>query len=177
MKWKLNRPSKVAANVESNSLLSAATVDLRSRWGGVAWTPGCQASASFLNPLAAGRQRFNTVAVLNSCGLSCDPQAHDSPVTCDVWSKVYFFHSKTNPTERTLTPFLGSRAALDVGSTPMRSRRRYQHDADELRAREFGSGRFGEGGASVVTAGTGIRYAPVRGRGVDGGRGPEVTLR
>ncbi|QDV86472.1 hypothetical protein TBK1r_54910 [Stieleria magnilauensis] len=28
----------------------------------------------------------------------------------------------------------------------MRSRRRYQHSADELRAREFGSGRYGVGG-------------------------------
>ncbi len=64
-------------------------------------TSGRRADASFLNPLAAGRQRFGTVAVLISRGPSCDSQAHDSPVTCVVWSTVFFFYWKTNPNERT----------------------------------------------------------------------------
>ena len=55
-------------------------------------TPGREANASILNPLAAGRQRFDTVAVLISRGPSCDSQTHDSPVTCVVWYAEFFFY-------------------------------------------------------------------------------------
>ena len=50
----------------------------------------CRADASVLNPLAVRRQRFDTVAVLISCGPLCDPQAHDSHVTRVVWSEGVF---------------------------------------------------------------------------------------
>ena len=55
-------------------------------------TSGRKADASFLNPLAAGRQRFGAVAVLISGGQWCVLQAHDSPVTRVVWSAVFFFY-------------------------------------------------------------------------------------
>ena len=62
--------------------------------GGVALggTPGREADASYLNLLAAGRQRFGAADDLISRGPACDPQAHDSPVTCVVWSAVFFFY-------------------------------------------------------------------------------------
>ena len=53
---------------------------------------GRQADAGFLNPLAAGRERFGAAVVLISPGPSCAPQAHGSPVTCVVWSAVFFFY-------------------------------------------------------------------------------------
>ena len=70
-------------------------------------TPGRRADASFLSTLAAGHRRFGTVAVLISRGPSCDSQAHDSPVTRVVWSAVFFFYWKTDPTERMMRRSLG----------------------------------------------------------------------
>ena len=102
-----------------------------------------RARASCLKPLAIGRQRFDTVAVLISCGPLCDPQAHDSPVTRVVWSEGVVPLLKDQADRTHDAPILGSRAPADLGSATMRSRRRYQHNADELCAREFGSGRFG----------------------------------
>ncbi len=99
------------------------------------------------------------------------------PATRAVWSEGVFLLLKDESDRTHDAPILGSRAPLDVGSAPMRSRRRYQRDADELRARASGSVRLGDGGASVVTAGAGIRSHPVRGRGVDWGRVPEVAPR
>ena len=80
------------------------------------------------------------------CRFAAARSSLKEPVTCVVWSAVFFFYSKTNPTEHTLAAILGSRAPAEIGSAPMRSRRRCQHNADELRAREFASGRFGEVG-------------------------------
>ena len=70
----------------------AATVDVQCWWIGVALRGSAygRARASCLKPLAIGRQRFDTVAVLISCGPLCDPQAHDSPVTRVVWSEGVF---------------------------------------------------------------------------------------
>ena len=47
-------------------------------------------------------------------------------------------------------PFLGSRAPSDIGSAPMRSGRPYQHNADELRPGDLGSGRCGGGVARAT---------------------------
>ena len=65
--------------------------------GALRGTPARKADAGFLNPLAPGRQRFGAVAVVISRGPSCDPQAHDSPVTRVVWSEAVFLLLKTNP--------------------------------------------------------------------------------
>ena len=54
--------------------------------------PGRRADAGFLSPLAAGRQRFGAAVVLVSCGSSCDSRPHGSPVTCVVWSAVFFLY-------------------------------------------------------------------------------------
>ena len=55
--------------------------------GGAAFhgTPARKADASFLNPLAAGRQRFGAAVVLISRGPLRDLQTHDSPVIRLVW--------------------------------------------------------------------------------------------
>ena len=59
---------------------------------GLRETLGRQADASFLNPLATGRQRFGAAVVLISRGPLCDLEAHDFPVTCVVWSAVFSFY-------------------------------------------------------------------------------------
>jgi hypothetical protein len=98
---------------------------------GLYGTPGRRAGASVLNPLAAGRQRFGAKAVLISCGPSCDPRT----LSClpfpslASWGPSEFFHSKTNPTKRTLAPILGSRALADVSSATLRSKRGLHRDA------------------------------------------------
>ena len=53
-------------------------------------TPARKADASFLSPLAVGRQRFGAVGVSISRGPLSDPQAHDSPVTRVVWCEGVF---------------------------------------------------------------------------------------
>jgi hypothetical protein len=59
---------------------------------GLGGAPSRRAGASFLNPLAVGRQRFGAIAVLISRGRSSDPLAHVSPVTRVVCPKVFFFY-------------------------------------------------------------------------------------
>ena len=80
---------------------------------GLCGTHNRKALASFLGPLAVGRQRFGATALLISCGPSCDPQAHDSPVTRVVWSEGVFLLLRDESDRTHDAPFLGSRAPLD----------------------------------------------------------------
>ncbi|QDV88259.1 hypothetical protein TBK1r_72910 [Stieleria magnilauensis] len=114
---------------------------LQRRTGG----PGRQADASFLNPPAAGHQRFVAVGVLISCGPLSDPQTHGSPVTRVVWSEGVFLRLEDESERTQVAPLLGSRATSDIGSAPMRSTRRWQHSVDDLRPRDSGSRRSGDG--------------------------------
>ncbi|QDV86841.1 hypothetical protein TBK1r_58660 [Stieleria magnilauensis] len=84
--------------------------------GALRGTPERQAGAGFLNPLAAGRQRFDTAAVLISCGPLSDPQAHDSPVTRVVWLKGVVLLLKDDSIQSHDASIVASRAALDAGS-------------------------------------------------------------
>ena len=84
--------------------------------GALRGTPAGKADDGVWNPLAVRRQRFDTVAVLISCGPLSDPQAHNSLVTRVVWLKGVVLLLKDDSVESNDASIVASRAALDVGS-------------------------------------------------------------